>query len=356
MRYQIISDKGAVEPNTVKLLEEKITKQIGKVERLVGHYRKPIVLEVHVKKPGANTYLVSYLADLVSKPVISKTSGIEAGEAAAKAFEGFIQALVQQLKMERRLHQRRRTEALDMRTADVMEPLVELKKDEAKDAFVSLLQKSFPNLVGYFRRQMKLAAMTHTLRRQGLNAEDLVAELYLKLYDRMDEDEIRKSGTLYAWVLIHADLMMTDFLRMHALTEHESVERLAMAETRTMEESYSREADGDYIMNEDLDDPAYQNFDPEYEASLQHFYDHFTDEDEADRITDEADREVTDEERLVAVHNLMYSLSDFKRSIYDLYLFEGLSEEDIALVKRTDVATVQKALDEVKRFMKEAIG
>ena len=356
MRYQIISDKGAVEPHAVKTLEDKIEKQLGKVERLVGHYRKPLVLEVHVKKPGANAYLVSYLADLVSKPVISKGKGIEVGEAAADAFEGFIQALVKQLKLERRIHQRRLTEAMDFRTADIMEPLVELKKDEAKEAFVSLLQKSFPNLVGYFRRRMKLAAMTHTMRRQGLNAEDLVAELYLHLYDKMDEAEIRKSGTLYAWVLTHADKLMTDLLQTHAPSDHESVERLALAEYRSMEENYSREADGEYIMIEDLDDPTYQNFEPEYEANLQQYFDHFTDEDEPDRIEYEADREWSDENRLVAVHNLMYSLSDFKRSIYDLYLFEGMSEEDIALIKRTDVATIQKALNEVKRFMKEAIG
>ncbi len=352
MRYEIINDKNVVEPSVVRQLDEMLERQAPKLDRYVQEYRKPLVLEVHSKKPGPTTYLITLILDLRTKPVVIKNKSSDPIQAFMKGFDALRHNLVKQLRMERRMHQRRRKELLESRLQEVVEPLVAFKEEQDPDMFVNLIKKAMPHLIGYLRRRISQANVTHTLRKEAKKAEDLANELYLRMYDRFDPARITNKHQFYTWLYQQADQLLTEVIDVHDERGlQESVEVLQKQHNRTMEENYSVDADGDYMMQEDFDDPTYHNNDPLFTEGLYDFYDFILDDNTQEQLEAETEFDLMDDAQQAAIHRMLYNLSDFKRSIFDLYAYEHLSEEDIALVKDVEVEKVSQVLEEIKQFM-----
>lgn len=352
MRYEIINDKNVVEPSVVRQLREVLDRQADRLDKYFKDYRKPIVLEVHSKKPGPNTYLITLIIDLRTKPIVIKNKSSDPIEAFMKGFDAMRHNLVKQLRMERRLHQRNRKILFETRLEEVVEPLLEFKKERDPEMFVTLVKKAMPHLIGYLRRRISQANITHTLRKEAMKAEDLMNELYLRIYDRFDPHQLADKQQIYTWLYQQADLLLREVIDTHGVvTRQESIEVLQKRHNRSMEEHYSVEADGDYLMYEEFDDPTYHNNDPLFAEGLYDFYDFIIDDNTQEQLEQETEFDLMDEDKQAAVHRMMYNLSDFKRSIFDLYAYEHMSVKDIALVKDIPPAQVEEVLEEIKSFM-----
>lgn len=352
MRYEIINDKNVVEPSVVRQLHEVLDRQVDRLDKYFKDYRKPVLLEVHSKKPGPKTYLITLLIDLRSKPLVIKNKSDDPIEAFMRGFDALQHNLVKQLRKERRMHQRNRKILIETRLEEVVEPLLEFKQENDPEMFVKLVQKAMPHLIGYLRRRISQANITHTLRKEAMKAEDLMNELYLRIYDRFDPDALSDKHKIYTWLYQQADQLLAEVIDIHGETElKESIEVIQKRHNRTMEENYSIEADGDYLMNEEFDDPTYHNNDPLFTEGLYDFYDFILDDNTQEQLEQETEFDLMDEDQQAAIHRMMYNLSDFKRSIFDLYAYEHMAVNDIALVKDVPIPQVEEVLEEIKTFM-----
>lgn len=356
MRYEIINDKNVVEASVVRQLEALLERQADRLDKYVKAYKKPLVLEVHSKKPGPNTYLITLLLDLRSKPLVVKNKDADPVTAFSNGFNALRHKLTQQLQIERRQHQRYRKGLLQARVEEVVEPLLSFKEEQDPAMFARLIKKAMPHLIGYLRRRIKQANITHTLRKEAMKAEDLMNELYLRLYNRFDTSMASHKQQVYMWLYQEADRLLAEVIDQHGVTAlQEDIEVLQKPINQTMEEQYSIDADGDYMMIEEFDDPSYGFNDTQFAAGLYDVYTYLLDDHTQEFLDAETEFDLMNEDQQAAMHRMMYSLSDFKRSILDLYAYEHLSIEDIAIIKNVPNEKVEAALAEVKAIMHAAL-
>jgi hypothetical protein len=117
---------------------------------------------------------------------------------------------------------------------------------------------------------------------------------------------------------------------------------LLKEELSRMEESFTIDADQDYMMLEQLDDISYHQHDHDYEV--------FVFDDHNSKILNELDSksgsQQTNRHRIGKFYNW---LPNRVANIVDLYTFGKLSFEEIAKIKHIEVSRVEKILKEVKK-------
>lgn len=358
MRYEIIHDKNVVEPSVIRQMEEILAKQATKLDRYITNYSKPLVLEVHVKKPGPATYLITQLVDMKTKPLVIKNKEDDPIAAFMKGFDAIRHRLIKQMRKERRQYQRNRKMIIAARLEEIAEPLEAVRQEQDPELFTALLKKVLPHLVGYIRRRIRQANMTHTLRKKAMKAEDLVDELYLQLYEHFDEAPTGNPQEFYSWLYRQADLLLKEVIHLEQTNENMavSVEEWKKKHNKSMEENYSVDADGDYLMSEEFDDPTYHNNDPLFNQGVMELYDFILDDDAQEKMEEQTEFDLMDEEQQLALQRLFLELPDYKRSILDLYIYEQMSIEEIAEVKDVSPPDIGQVLDEVKQLMTKRIA
>lgn len=352
MRYEVISDKNVVESTWVGLLNERMAKATSRLDKFFTNYRKPVTIELHIKKPGNRTYLLTLFADLLSRPVVLSLKGDNPPEVFQRLFDAFKLTLIQQLRTEQRQHLRRKKVQIEERVEELQEPLLEFREENEPELFMVLVKKAVPNLIGYLRRRVRAAQIAAVLRKEAMKAEDLVDELYLRIYNKYREAPLQDSRRFINWLYAYADELLCEVIDTHGVQGLEtSIELIERKANHEMEEVYSVEADGDWMMQEDFDDPTYHYGDPLFEQALLEYNDFFSDEDTAAKTDTLTEFDLLDEEQQQSLHRMLYNLPEFYRSTFDLYTLEKLSVEDIALIKRTDTATINKVLKDIREFM-----
>lgn len=352
MRYEVISDKNVVETTWIGQLNDKMAKATSRLDKFFTNYRKPITIELHIKKPGNRTYLLTLFADLLSRPVVLSLKGDNPAEVFQRLFDAFKLTLIQQLRTEQRQHLKRRKIQVEERVEELQEPFLEFREENEPELFMVLVKKAVPGLIGYLRRRVKAAQIAAILRKEAMKPEDLVDELYLRIYRKYREAPLHDSRLFINWLYAYADELLNEVIDTHevqGLTT--SVELIQRKANHEMEEVYSVEADGDRLMQEEFDDPTYHYGDPLFEQALLEYNDFFADKDTAMQTDSLTEFDLLDEEQQQSLHRMLYNLPEFYRSTFDLYTLEKMSIEDIALVKRADTATITKVLKDIREFM-----
>lgn len=357
MKYEILSGNSQIPGYKLNELQALLEKSFNRLKKYLKKYRRPINVEVHIKKTGAGSYMISFVTNLRKKPLIVKEKDKDILRAASLGFESFKNNLVKQLSLEKR-HAVRRIKLEDFdRYEELKEPLNILKKEEEKEVFVSLLKKVLPGLKGFIRRRIKQAHISRTLRLKAEKDADLIDELYFRLYDNY-------TGHLYdftefqKWVYTEAGQLLNEIVHYEQsrMEPNFSVEQILKTTTRDLSEEYSREADGGFIMMEEFDDPAYLAEDMAQREGLHDYYQIFTDGDETEmKILQKTEDDLSLEELETNIHGLLINLPKFKQNIFDLYMFEHLEIEEIAGIMEMDSEKIRFVIDEVKAVIRESI-
>lgn len=121
-----------------------------------------------------------------------------------------------------------------------------------------------------------------------------------------------------------------------------STNTLLKEELRRMEESFTIDADEDFMMLEELDDISYHQHDDDYEV--------FVFDDHNSRILNILDLEAESHLKTrQLVGKFYYWLPIRVANIVDLYTFGKLNFKEIAKVKHIEASRVEKILKEVKK-------
>jgi DNA-directed RNA polymerase specialized sigma24 family protein len=296
--------------------------------------------------------LLTLLADLAARPVVLSRKGDQPVDVFQRLFDAFKLSLIQQLRTEQRQHLKRKRVELELRVEELQEPLIEFREENQPELFMLLVKKAVPGLIGYIRRRVNAAQIASVLRKEAMKPEDLVDELYLRIYNKYRQAPLDDSRQFINWLYGYADELLQEVMDKHGVEGLvSSVEVWQRKANHEMEEVYNVEADGDWMMQEDFDDPTYHTGDPLFNQALLEYNDFFVDDETAAQTEALTEFDLLDEERQQSLHRMLYNLPEFYRSTFDLYTLEKLSIEDIALIKRTDTATVTRVLHEIREFM-----
>ena len=134
--------------------------------------------------------------------------------------------------------------------------LNKLRNEEDKEHFNFLIKQLLPAIRGFVARYL---SYSKTKVASGFTIDDLVDEIYLALYERFEERP-KNDKEFSPWSFQIARKTLESFMEKHyTKNAHISFDKLAEEELLSMEEKFTADADGELIMQEDLDDISYEN-------------------------------------------------------------------------------------------------
>ncbi len=222
----------------------------------------------------------------------------------------------------------------------------QIKKHKAQrqiQDFYRSLDQYLPRLRKYVRYRIKTLEFDGKLPKNYYLPEDVIAEVYLKIYERFHEIENEKQLKLKLFQI--ADEIIQNYVDQHKKPYKKiPVDEILKEELKILDESFTVDADGDLVLIEELDDISYKQ--DQYKRKIYLF------DKEAERQfarvlgLDEKDFE---EEKFRAVFgNLYASLPETTRRILDLIIHGDLTTEEAAWVAGVEESDVAAVLERIK--------
>lgn len=224
--------------------------------------------------------------------------------------------------------------------------LVRLKKEGAISSFNDLLLRLMPEVKNYVENRLIMAVAKGQLDKNRFKADDIIDQLFIEFYDHFDE--VKKGAYLYVWLFMKADELLDDILTEEEFDTYffENIDNFSKPEWEEMEEKYSTDGDGDFVMLEEFDNNEYLNNDYLLNAV-------FVEDKEKDVVA-ELDKKL-DAERIKKHTNLvLLGLPKTMRNAFDLFNTYKFNAHEISKIINKNVNEVEHLLKEAKGKMKSS--
>jgi len=199
-----------------------------------------------------------------------------------------------------------------------------------------------PSLHPYVKHRLYVAESTKILPKNMYSSNGIIDDCIIKLYEQgydCDADVHQLQLKLFQIV---DDYLEELFVKEAYHQKTISTSSILKEELHRLEESFTIDADEDYLMLEQLDDISYHQHDDDFEVFL---YD-----DHNSKILNELDLDAESQLANRKTVGKFYTWLPIRvANIVDLYTFGKLSFKDIAKIKHIEVARVERILKEVKK-------
>jgi RNA polymerase sigma factor (sigma-70 family) len=218
--------------------------------------------------------------------------------------------------------------ALKSREGDLRRLALEGKKEEFFEQITPLLGQ----LQSYIKRRLTVAYFDQQIRIPVVTSGDILDEVILKAY----EDYARKPEDMSVeqWLYQIANKKIDDHISRRKSRERrrKSVETLTQSELRTLDEMpITADAEGEPWLPEELDDSEYQPRDFSAPAD-----------------NDNPERQLERKEELQQVLWALAHVPERDVLVFDLYVVEGFSKEEVAKILNIPAEQVPKIVERVK--------
>lgn len=216
------------------------------------------------------------------------------------------------------------------------------KKKEANNRidFDNLMEELLPEVKQYIIRQLKISLKKGTLPEGKYKVEDFTDELYIQAYDNIHE--LAKSGSMHNWLFRKADGILEDVIIEEDFNNmfFKNLNEYTKEEEEAMEEIFTRDADGDLIMLEEIDDLSYSKLDYTLEET---FINHI----EKDLI-EKLNRSMTKKEIYRQIDTILFCLPFKMRTIFELSIYHNFKSSEISEIKKIHIQEVDAILAQAK--------
>ena len=240
--------------------------------------------------------------------------------------------------------QRTPQKELHRETGKALPRLQELKRKEDLTAFKALMKKNIPGVKRYIASVLWAAVSRHAIPGGKYKADDFVDELYLRACDQIHT--VKEEKTLREWLFKKADELLNE-----AITEEqfdqafiENIDRISQPEWDEMEEKFSTDGDGDFVMEEELDDISY----PKNDYTLD---DVFIEEEEP-QLIEKLNRELTEDQIRRHINMVLNQLPIIARSVFDLAVNQQFEPREIAAIKNLSLSEVHQYLRQTRKYLR----
>jgi RNA polymerase sigma factor (sigma-70 family) len=219
-----------------------------------------------------------------------------------------------------------------------------LKKENKQDAFKDTFMELLPTIKQYIQNSIETASKKELLKQQGYSVDDFVNDLYIYVYDHIDE--LDNQEDFHIWLFEAIDALIQDALIDEEFDDFffKDINDYAKPEWDAMEEEFSTDGDGDLVMLEELDDKTLRNND--YELK-----DVFIEDNEKE-LTTKLEKELSKERINKHTQMVLKKLPLATQSVFDLYALSGFEPKEIARIKRMQVNNIDTLLKETQDVLK----
>lgn len=348
MKYEIHNDSIIKQDderiNCLKLIE----KQSSRLDYFSLAYPKELVLNLHFNKAAKEKYLITAVIRLRHRVLVVKQSGGDLEAIVFTLFDRLRLALSKSIHKARNEHSKHAKNIRMRSFSENLSELIELKNEDSDVLLRELLKVLLNDIAKYTHRRLKSAEMTSSVKRGMFKTPDLLDEIYLIIYDRLEEIPNDEDHIL-VWLHRIVDEHLADkFQEMEFEKKNfDRIENILETEYREMEEDYTVDGDFDIVPMEELDD--YEAPHPVYSVNHLEY-----DPDEHSTL-DDLILKMSDKELHNAIEKDLMKLSMLKRTIMDLYLLEHMNYQKIATIKGIPILEVEKIIIEVSSYLKKSL-
>jgi DNA-directed RNA polymerase specialized sigma24 family protein len=230
---------------------------------------------------------------------------------------------------------------------DSYQKLLELKAEDKREEFNKLLIQVLADTRRYFTRGLRVALSKGVISRNKYEPEDLFDQLIIDVYDNLEE--AGSKDAFHTWLFKRAVKLLDDLEVEEEFDSYfyDNIDDYSRAELAKMQEPWSTDGDGDFMLLDNLDDISYK--DQHY--ILKNIY---LDDAHQDMMAlmDADQGSGKTEKHLNAV---LYRLPPGMRSVFELATEQGFSIEEIAMIKELPVDQIDTILDTARELLRESL-
>ena len=315
----VIHRKELLESDGVRQkLENIAAEKVKKIEKLLKGYPKSPLVEVFISKTSPDKYRISVSLKLKSRLVYIDEKGREPEDILKKAFDKAFAEVKKTRARERKEYYYKRKNRRAEDFTQYAYKLDEYYEEKEREQFEQLLSQLLPHIRNYVLRYMKLYGKGKHL---VLDIKDVMDEVMSNLYNHYEERP-KNPANISAWCYKIAYQTMQKIFqdKSEEASGDVDVSKLAHKELDVMNERYTVDGDGDYIMFEELDDISYRNYKFSDEIVLN------------EKLEEDAEvlHEIEDQEFHDLVAEVLESLPGEERQVFEHYWLDEMTEEEIA--------------------------
>lgn len=347
MHYKIHNEKSIESKEARRRVRKIIDRQFPRIERLAGNYPKTLLVNIYINKRDRVSYDVSSIIKMREGIVFVKEKGDNIESILHILFDKLRIALNRKINKERKEYLRKKKAQDQLIFDEHLEELRELKETETRETFNQLLKILSSDVARYIRRRIKSAEMTTAIKKGKFKLQEILDEIYLLVYERLEEIGHNKQDT-NIWLYKLADEILERQFR-EIEFERDNLERLTEiveAEYAGGEEEYTIDAEEEIIPLEELDEYDRQS-DLNMATGLYA-------EDE-DSLLDELTLKINRQEINRILEKELAKLPVFERSIMDFFLINQMSAYEIAEIKKIPEPEIEELTGRLSRDLKEKL-
>jgi len=229
-------------------------------------------------------------------------------------------------------------------SAEALPRLQQLQQNDNRMAFDRLMEKELPKVIDYINRQLNVAINNKTLSEGNLKAEDIIDQLYIEAFDNIQN--LTEKHELHHWVFIKADELLADAMVEEDFnhTFFNNIDNYANEEWEGMEENYTSNGEGHFLMLEELDDISYSKHD----YSLADVFIENIEEDLFNKLSNK----LSEQDIQRQIESALHSLPFHPRTIFELAVNQKFEIKEIADIKKMTIQEVEEILTKAKGIIR----
>jgi len=224
--------------------------------------------------------------------------------------------------------------------------LVSYKRKENRESFNTELLKVLPQIYRYVSKRLNSAIANGKLNKGMFNPSDFTDQLFIEVYDNIDD--IKSENELHVFLFKKVDELLENSL-VEEEFDHvffDNIDTYSKPEWDAMEENYTQDADGDFVLLEELDDTSLTKSN----YSLEHVF--ITQEEK--QLADKLDASLNKERIYRHIQLVLNKMNMPMRTVYELFTDEGLTTEEIAKIRKTTIDQVEELLALARQLLKDS--
>lgn len=234
--------------------------------------------------------------------------------------------------------------ALRLRVEESFTKLVTFKKEKNYDNFNSELLKVLPEINRYISKRLKTAVKKGQVNKNMLSPEDFSDQLFIEVYDHLED--IHNEKELYPFLFKTVDKLLEDSL-IEEEFDHvffDNIDTYSKPEWEAMEENYSRDGDGDFVMVEELDDISYNK----NNYTLNQIFITDTEKELANKLDASLNNERLERHIAFVLDKMALPM----RAVFQLYVDQGFTAEEISKIRKITIAKVEEYLANARKILR----
>tara|TARA_R110002051_G_scaffold48308_2_gene95294 strand:+ start:42635 stop:43393 length:759 start_codon:yes stop_codon:yes gene_type:complete len=224
--------------------------------------------------------------------------------------------------------------------------LVSFKRKENRVSFNSELLKVLPQIYRYVSKRLNSAVANGKLNKGMFNPNDFTDQLFIEVYDNIDD--MKTENELHIFLFKKVDELLEDSL-IEEEFDHvffDNIDSYSKPEWDAMEENYTQDADGDFLLLEELDDTSLDKSN----YSLDHVF--ITEEEK--QLADKLDATLNKERIYRHIQLVLNKMNMPMRTVFELFTNEGLTTQEIAEIRKTTITQVEELLTSARQLLKDS--